>query len=149
MENDVKCEDIFYNCLYFASNKLNRLINKMADEEFSKIGLSTSYAFALMAIILEPGLSQNELSKKLNIKPSTTSRVIDKLESKGLATRKVKGKVSYLYPTEKGENLKEGIGECWQNLCSRYSKILGEKEGIELTAMVYNAANELENKFNE
>lgn len=146
MNNDVRCEDAFSNCLYFASNKLNRLINRMADEEFSRIGLSTSYAFALMAINLEPGLSQNELSKKLNIKPSTTSRVIDKLESKGLATRQIKGKVSYLYPTEKGENLKEEIGESWQNLCARYSKILGEKEGNELTTLIYNAACELENK---
>lgn len=149
MENDVKCEDVFYNCLYFASNKLNRLINRMADEEFSRVGLSTSYAFALMAIILEPGLSQNELSKKLNIKPSTTSRVIDKLERKDLATRKIKGKVSYLYSTEKGENLKEEIGKCWQNLCARYSKILGEKEGTELTTLTYNAACELEDKFQD
>ena len=149
MKNDVKCEDTFYNCLYFSSNKLNRLINRMADEEFSKIGLSTSYAFALMAINLEPGLSQNELSKKLNIKPSTTSRVIDKLESKGLATRKIKGKVSYLYPTEKGGNLKEEIEKCWQNMYHRYSKILGEKEGAELTALIYKAANELDDKFQD
>jgi DNA-binding MarR family transcriptional regulator len=121
----------------------------MADEEFSKIGLSTSHAFALMTINTEPGLSQNELSKILNIKPSTTSRFIDKLENKGLATRKVKGKVSYIYPTEKGENLKEEIEECWQNLYQRYSKILGEKEGIELTALIYKSANELEDKFQD
>ncbi len=53
---------------------------------------------------MEPGLSQNELSKILNIKPSTTSRFIDILENKDSTTRKVKGKVSYLYPTSKGEN---------------------------------------------
>jgi len=149
MKKDVRCEDTLCNCLYFASNKLNRLINRMADEEFSKIGLSTSHAFALMSINTEPGLSQSELSKILNIKPSTTSRFMDKLEIKGLATRKVKGKVSYLYPTEKGENLKEEIEECWQNLYHRYSKILGEKEGAELTELIYNAANELENKFQD
>lgn len=121
----------------------------MADEEFRAIGLSTSHAFALMSINMEPGLSQNELSKILNIKPSTTSRFIDKLESKGLATRKVKGKVSYLYPTEAGENLKEKIQECWQNLYKRYSKILGEKEASELTELIYKSANELEDKFRD
>ena len=149
MTKDAKCEDILCNCLYFTSNKLNRVINRMADEEFSKIGLSTSHAFALMSINIEPGLSQNELSKILNIKPSTTSRFIDKLESKGLATRKVKGKVSYLYPTEEGEHLKEEISECWKNLHYRYSNILGEKEGAELTASVYRAAEKLENKFQD
>jgi DNA-binding MarR family transcriptional regulator len=121
----------------------------MAEEEFLKTGLSPSHAFALMAINSESGLSQNELSKILGIKPSTTSRFIDKLESKGLVTRKVKGKVSYLYPTSKGEELQTEIQKCWKNLHYRYSKILGEKEGIELIATVYKAADELESKFNE
>ena len=139
--------DTLCNCLYFASNKLNRLINRMADEEFSVIGLSTSHAFALMSINMEPGLSQNELSKILNIKPSTTSRFIDKLESKGLASRKVEGKVAYIHPTAEGEKLKEKIEECWQNLYHRYSQILGKEKGAELTTIIYRAANELEDKF--
>ncbi|MBI5679958.1 MAG: MarR family transcriptional regulator [Methanobacterium sp.] len=149
MTKDGQCKDILSNCLYFTSNKLNRIMNRMADEEFSRIGLSTSYAMALMTIDLEPGLSQNELSKLLNIKPSTTSRFIDKLESKELAKRKVKGKVSYIYPTEKGLELQEEMAKCWENLHRRYSNILGEKEGDELTSIIYNAANELENKFQD
>jgi DNA-binding MarR family transcriptional regulator len=121
----------------------------MAEEEFKKTGLSPSHAFALMVINTEQGLSQNEISKNLNIKPSTTSRFLDKLESKGFVTRKVKGKVSYLYPTKKGAELQEEIEKCWKSLHQRYSKILGEKEGAELTSLTYNAANELENKFND
>lgn len=136
--------DIFSNCLYFTSNKLNRIINRMAEEEFIKTGLSPSHAIALMLINNEAGLSQNEISKKLNIKPSTTSRFLDKLEIKELVTRKVKGKVSYLYPTENGMELEEEIEKCWKNLYNRYSKILGEKEGAELTASIYKAAEDLE-----
>lgn len=149
MDKDVRCEDTLCSCLYFASNKLNRLISKMADEEFSKIGLSTSHTFTLMAINTEPGLSQRELSKVMNIKPSTTSRFIDQLEIKGFVVRKVQGKTSYIYPTEKGESLKEEIQECWKNLYNRYSKILGENEGIKLTKLIYDSANELEEKFND
>lgn len=149
MTKDDTCGDYLCNCLYFTSNKLNRIINRMAEEEFLKTGLSPSHAFALMTINSEAGLSQNELSKILGIKPSTTSRFIDKLESKGLVIRKVKGKVSYLYPTSKGEKLQEEIQKCWKNLHYRYSKILGEKEGSELTTTVYKAADELENKFND
>ena len=141
--------DILCNCLYFTSNKLNRIINRMTEEEFVKTGLSPSHAFALMVINNEEGLSQNEISKRLNIKPSTTSRFLDKLESKGLVTRKVKGKTSYLYSTENGRDLQEEIEKCWKSLHQRYSKILGEENGAELTETIYNAANELENKFNE
>lgn len=80
-----------------------------------------------MTINQESGLSQNELSKILNIKPSITSRFIDKLENKGLVILKVKSKVSYLYPTPKGEELQEDIEKCWKNLHYKYSKILGEE----------------------
>lgn len=144
MSNENSESEIMCSCLYFTTNKLHRIINKMAEEEFIKTGLSPSYALALMLIINEQGLSQNEISKKLNIKPSTTSRFMDKLESKGLVSRKVKGKVSYLYPTEKGEALQEDIVNCLENLHNRYSKILGSKQGVKLTQDIYEAANELE-----
>lgn len=143
MTKEESC-DIFCSCLYFTSNKLNRIINKMAEEEFKKTGLSPSYAIAVMLINNEKGLSQNEISQKLNIKPSTTSRFMDKLEIKGLVSRKVEGKVSYLYPTSKGEVLQEEIAKCWKNLHNRYSEILGYEEGARLTDEIYLAANELE-----
>ena len=142
--DDTKQCNAMYSCLYVTTNKLHRIINKMAEEEFVKTGLSPSYAVALSLIINEPGLSQNEISKKLNIKPSTTSRFMDKLESKGLVSRKVKGKVSYLYSTPKGEKLQQDIAECWESLHRRYSEILGYEEGDQLTSAVYSAANELE-----
>lgn len=146
-ENQGKC-NIMCNCFYFTSNKLSRIINKIAEEEFLKTGLSPSHALALMNIISQPGLSQKELSRVMNIKPSTTTRFIDKLESKGLVERKVKGKVSYLYPTQKGTDMKSDIAECWGNLYKRYSNILGEKEGIKLTDAINQAAELLEKDLN-
>ncbi len=146
-ENPEKC-NIMCNCLYFTSNKLNRTINKIAEEEFLKTGLSPSHALTLMNIINQPGLSQKEISRDMNIKPSTTTRFIDKLESRGLVERKVEGKVSYLYPTQKGIELKTHITQSWGNLYKRYSKILGEKEGIKLTAAINQAAERLENDLN-
>ena len=142
-EKSQECS-VMCSCLYFTCNKLHRVINKMAEEEFVKTGLSPSYALALMLIINEKGLSQKEISKKLNIKPSTTSRFMDKLEIKGFVSRKVKGKVSYLYPTEKGEKMQKEITQCLENLHKRYSQILGEEEGAKLTEKIYTAANELE-----
>ncbi len=146
-ENPEKC-NIMCNCLYFTSNKLSRIINKIAEEEFLKTGLSPSYALTLMNIISQPGLSQKELSRDMNIKPSTTTRFIDKLESKGLVERKTEGKTSYLYATDKGTKMKDAIGKCWGNLYQRYSKILGEEKGIQLTAEINKAAIELEKDLN-
>ncbi len=137
------------NCLYFTSNKLNRILNKMAEEEFLKTGLSPSHALTLINIDFQPGLSQKELSKIMNIKPSTTTRFIDKLEVKGLVERRTEGKSSYLYPTQKGINLKVEIAHCWENLYKRYSEILGQEKGIELTESIDAAASKLEDNIHK
>lgn len=146
---DEKSCSIICNCLYFTSNKLNRIINKMAEEEFIKTGLSPSQAFQLMTINKHPGISQKELGNEMNIKPSTTTRFIDKLESRGLVTRKAKGKISYLYPTEKGMDLQSDMEKSWKNLLDRYSKILGYEEGREITRNLYETANLLEKHLND
>ncbi len=80
----------------------------------------------------------------MNIKPSTTTRFIDKLETRGLVERKTKGKSTYLHPTQKGIDLQVEIGKCWGNLHKRYSKILGHKEGKKLTEIIDKAAIKLE-----
>lgn len=132
------------SCLYFTSNKLNRILNKMAEEEFLKTGLSPSHALTLMNINYQAGLSQKELSQIMNIKPSTTTRFIDKLEGRGLVERKIKGKLSYLYPTKKGIDLQKEIDKCWGSLHQRYSEVLGREEGVKLTELIDKAASELE-----
>ena len=142
-KNQGKCPTMC-NCLYFTSNKLSRILNKIAEEEFLKTGLSPSHALTLMNIDFQPGLTQKELSEIMKIKPSTTTRFIDKLETRGLVERKTKGKSSYLYPTKKGIDLQIDIGECWENLYKRYSEILGQQEGVELTEIIDKAANKLE-----
>ncbi|CEA13319.1 MULTISPECIES: MarR family winged helix-turn-helix transcriptional regulator [Methanobacterium] len=121
----------------------------MAEEEFLKTGLSPSHALTLMNIDFQPGLSQKELSEIMNIKPSTTTRFIDKLETRGLVERKTKGKSSYLYPTPKGIDLQVEISQCWTNLYKRYTKVLGQEKGVELTEIIDKAATKLEENIHE
>ena len=147
-ENQSQCHTMC-SCLYFTSNKLNRILNKMAEEEFLKTGLSPSHALTLMNIDFQPGISQKELSEIMNIKPSTTTRFIDKLETRGLVERKTKGKSSYLYPTPKGIDLQVEISQCWTNLYKRYTKVLGQEKGVELTEIIDKAATKLEENIHE
>ena len=135
------------NCLYFTSNRLSRVLTKMAEEEFKSTGLFPSQALALMIINDKPGISQNDLSRELDIKPSTTSRFIDKLEHKNLVKREVKGKSSFLYSTAEGLSLMEKIDVCWKNLFQRYSAVLGQEEGVKLTNSVHNAVGKLEKEL--
>ena len=64
----------------------------------------------------------------------------------GYLIRKSKGKVSKIYSTKKGNQLKKPIDVAWKSLYQRYSWILGIKEGDRLTQLMDDAAQKLEGK---
>ena len=61
-ENQSQCPTMC-SCLYFTSNKLNRILNKMAEEEFLKTGLSPSHALTLMNIDFQPVFPRKNFQK--------------------------------------------------------------------------------------
>ena len=140
----VKCDSKYCGCLYFSANALARNITKMAEEEFATTGLTPSYAFLVMSITENPGIQPKDLSAEMLLTPSTITRLIEKLETKKLVERKIQGKYTEVYPTEKGISLANDIKESWMNLYNRYSNMLGEEEAKNLTAMIYNATKKLE-----
>jgi len=120
-------------------------MTRAADEEFSSVGLSPSYAFLIMTVANKPGIQPGEISKTLELTPSTITRLIEKMERKGLLKRKFEGKNTGVYITTKGRLLTGEIKRCWLNLYKRYSVILGEEHGIQLTGMIYQAVRKLDN----
>ncbi|MBI5009984.1 MAG: winged helix-turn-helix transcriptional regulator [Bacteroidia bacterium] len=140
----VKCNSIYCGCLYFSANALSRLMTKIADEEFAVIGLTSSYAFLLMTVNNKPGIQPNEISKQMQLSPSTITRLIEKMELKKLLERKTTGRTTEVYPTDKSKEMDKKIKEAWRNLYDRYSGLIGETEAKKLTANIYDALNKLE-----
>ena len=129
-----KAEKYLHNCLYFTANSLARQISRLADEEFRLTGLSPSHAFLLMLVNEKPGITQKELGLALNLAPSTVTRFVDALTLKrSLVERRTKGKSVRIFPTDQGREMQGLIAQCWQSLYYRYSKVLGEQEGRDLT----------------
>jgi len=133
-------------CLYFTANRLSRVITKMAEDEFAVSGLSPTSAFLLMAVYEKEGISQKELGEILHLQPSTVTRLIEKLTAKGMLYNRVEGRMSLIYATDKGKALDDVINQCWNSLRARYSAILGEQEGDELTLRLYQVSDQLEHK---
>ena len=75
----------------------------MADEEFRITGLSPTYAFLLSILNEGDGITQKEIGEVLDVTPSTITRFIDKLENSGHLERRIEGKNSFIYSTEKGK----------------------------------------------
>lgn len=138
-----KCDSKYCSCLYYSANALSRVMTKIADEEFSITGLSSSYAFLLMTVNEEPGIQPKEISEKMLLTPSTVTRLIEKMEHKGYLERKHSGRITEVYPTAKSKKLDKKIKQAWMNLYKRYTSILGETKSAKLTENIYNAAMKL------
>lgn len=136
--------EILNNCLYFSANSLSRIMTRLADEAFKPTGLSPSHAFLMMIVNENPGIGPNELSKKLQIAPSTVTRFVDVLEKKGMIYRESEGKVSKIFNTEKGKNLQETIKSCWGKLYDSYTGQLGERLSGVLNDLINEASRKLE-----
>ncbi len=136
--------EIFHHCLYFTANALCRAITRLADEAFAATGISPSYAFLMMRVYTNPGIVQKELAEALYLAPSTVTRFIDKLERQGYLERQVEGRTAKIYPTEAGQQLKAKIDAAWKELYEAYTGVLGEAYSEQLTQMIDEASQRLE-----
>ncbi|MDF2923953.1 MAG: hypothetical protein K0R57_2867 [Paenibacillaceae bacterium] len=137
-------EGFLHNCLFFTTNRLSRIMTKMAEEEFAPTGMTPMYGYIVRLVNGAPGISQKELSEKLYVAPSTLTRFIDKLESKRLVERKVQGKTVLVYPTVKGNELEETIRQASYRLHQRYEAILGQNVSRKLSSDMEAASEQLE-----
>jgi MarR family transcriptional regulator, organic hydroperoxide resistance regulator len=140
----ITCDSKYCGCLYYSANALARCITKIAEDEFAITGFSPSYGFLIMSINAKPGIQPKELSEIMLLTPSTITRLIEKLEYKGLVERKNVGKTTEVYPTAKSIELEIVIKEAWFNLYKKYTNLLGEEVAKRLTAEIYNATKKFE-----
>lgn len=133
-------------CLLFSANALARAITSIGDEEFGRFGLCYSHAYMLCEVVIQPGITPTELSETLYLTPSTITRLVEKLEQKGLVRRESEGKRTLIYATAAGEALQPAIAEAWERVGSRYAQLIGETNICQLTKQVFNAAQSLSQK---
>ncbi len=107
-------------------------------------GVAPSYAFLLMTVNSEPGIRPSKIGQRMQLSPSTVTRLIEKLEYRGFLERKINGKYTEVYSTALGSGLDIKLQKAWSNLSKRYSDLLGEEATKKLTTEVYKASQTLE-----
>jgi DNA-binding MarR family transcriptional regulator len=136
----------YCQCLYYSANALARVVTKMAEEEFSVVDLAPSYAFIVMTVNRNPGIHAGELAEIMKLKPSTVTRLLEKLEAGQLIRKHVEGRVTLIYPTPKSVEINDAIKAAWYNLYQRIVNILGEESAKKLTVDIYQSTLKLEQK---
>ncbi|WP_024614492.1 MarR family transcriptional regulator [Clostridium sp. Ade.TY] len=137
-------EQNFCGCLFFTATRLKKIAANIADEELKPLGLSPSYVYILLGVKFKPGITQKELCEELHLKPSTITRLIDKLVINGLVERRSEGKLSHIFLTEKGEEIQEDISKYRLKLHNKYKELLGEENYKFLTELTNDSARILE-----
>src|SRR4051794_39193986 len=122
----------YAQCLYFTSAALARKVEKLAIETWKAVDLAPSHAYLLMAVMEDPGMQPSALAAELHLKPSTITRLIERLEEKKLVVRTYEGKLTNVYPTPKARELQPKMRSCLACFYERYSKLLGEEESNRL-----------------
>lgn len=137
-------EKEFCGCLFFTANRLNKIAAQIAEEELRKLNMSPTYVYILLGVKFKKGISQKELSEELHLKPSTITRLIDKLVYNGMVERKIDGKLSRIYLTKLGEDIQEDIQMARIKLHNKYKEILGKEEYENLLELTNSSAKLLE-----
>lgn len=123
----------FEGCLYFSANSLSRHLNEIAEEAFKVTEIAPGYAYVMLYILDKPGLSQQEIAKKMNLKASTVTRFIEKLMTKGFVVKEQAGRKTCIYPTPAAENHKPFIEQALSIMYAAYTDLLGEELVEKLT----------------
>jgi len=115
-------------------------MTKIADEEFSITGLSSSHAFLLMIVNEKPGIQPMEISRQMQLTRSTVTRSIEKMEHRNFLIRDQIGRSTKVFPKQLSIDLDPLIKQAWKKLHKRYTAILGKEEGDKLTSAIYTAS---------
>ena len=101
-------------------------------ENLNKMDICPTHGF-LMVLLQEDeeGLSVNKISETLTIAPSTVTRFVDKLVSKGYVERIKTGKQSFTRMTKEGKNIMPEVYACWGEIFKKVESMAGDKEYLD------------------
>lgn len=133
-------EKCFINCLYFSMGRLYRHLDRIAVESFKDIHIAPTHAFLIMSLFESKNhtLKPSELSKIMELDPSTITRLISTLESKKIVKRIRDGRKNEIVLTPVGIKLIKPIRKSWERLFNEYSKHFGEKPTKNLSKLISN-----------
>lgn len=143
MKEMKKSDKYLSKCLYFTSNALARKLGRLADEAFAPLGLSPSYAFLILLVHENPGITPSALGEQLNLDPSTITRLADKMIARSLIVKEKNGKTMHFQSTEALTLLLPDLEKCWYDLKDKYDNALSVKTADLLVDLTLQASEKI------
>ena len=136
---DIPENNFLDTCLFFNTNALSRHLLKLAEQTFKPLKISPAHASLLLLVYETPGISPKDLSRLLQLNPSTITRFIDALARKKLVRRQSKGKVAHIFPTRHGLDIQSDVAQSYKTLYLKYADALGPETAVMLSHRISQA----------
>lgn len=134
------------NNIFFLASAFSRRLGNQADEAFETIGLSSSHALLLYLVNKNPEIQPSRLAEILYLKPSTITRLVQKLERRRLVEKQSEGRATKVVCTSDGQDTAEKVEKKWGALIQQKRAELGERYVDVLSEMISNALDTIEEK---
>jgi MarR family transcriptional regulator, organic hydroperoxide resistance regulator len=134
----------YNNCLYHAASALHRRLERLAEWHFGNIGHTPTEAFILMTLHDAPGAIISDVARTHQVVPSHITRLLIRMESKGLVLRENMGRVTRVFSTDEGLRMEADARAAWKKLKSHYGKIIGTEEARYQAMKITNSLQKLE-----
>ena len=95
------------------------LMHKRVHELLGEIGLYPGQSFLLYALWDQDGLTQSELTERLNRSPSTITKKAQRMEKAGFVIRRSDDsdeRISRVFLTDAGWDIRPAVEEVWRKL---------------------------------
>ncbi|GAA0178560.1 hypothetical protein SH2C18_15930 [Clostridium sediminicola] len=119
------------SCIAFITNNSSKKLSNSFNERLVQKGSTRVQFIALYYLGLSQKINQSELSEKMNIKPSTTARLIDRMEREGYLTRTKctdDRRVTYLELTPLGKQFRDSLLPLGEEMSKVFSKGITDEE---------------------
>lgn len=127
---------------------INRLQGTQADKLMDSLGLFRAQGFILMVVSDNEGITHSELANELRISPAAASKVIKRLEEKGLLIRKpdpADERISRVFLLEDGRSVIDQIRQYFREIESVMLSDLSTQEKETLMNLLLKIYSNLQN----
>ncbi|MFA9462499.1 MarR family winged helix-turn-helix transcriptional regulator [Thiohalorhabdus methylotrophus] len=136
-----------WDSLGYIINHVARLFADRLSRRIRRHGVTIGQFPLLLALWEEEGISQAELSRRLDIEPATTNNTLRRMERDGLVTRRRDAndqRSTRIYPTGRGRELEEPLTAEARAVNARASRTLSGEEAAELHRLLGKVIRALE-----
>lgn len=116
-----------------------RCAMRFRERELADTGLAGCQTPYLTTLYRQPGISQEEMARSLNVNKSSVTRQLAVLEEKGYVRREPSAtdkRILLVYPTEKALALKSRLFTCYSDWSSYLTQDFTEDEKAQLSALM-------------